>query len=197
MLENNEFNNDFMQELEEFITEEEAKALDIDYEADTLKIQSPSQADFFLKLLNQANQEVNYINTMCDTKIEQHNERVNRFREHNIKGLSSQINYYTMLLQTYAEETLNDKKKSMKLPEGTIGLRAQADKIDYDEEIVVDFLKANHPELIKTKIKEDIDKAGLKKIAESRDGVYILDGKEVEGITVTPQPKKFYTKPTL
>ena len=192
---NNEFNNDFLKELESFIVEEEAKDLGIDVEADTLKIQSPSQAYFFLGLLNKAQQEVNYINTICDTKIQQTTDRVNRFREQNIAGLSSQINYYTMLLETYVmEELVDKKKKSIKLTEGTLGIKKQADKIDYDEEIVIDYLKANYPELIRVKTKEEIDKTNLKKLADSVNGALILNGHEVDGIKVLPQPDKFYIK---
>lgn len=194
----NQFNNDFLKELEEFLVEEEAKALNIDAEADTLKIQTPSQADFFLGLLNKAQEEVNYINTICDTKIQQTTDRVNRFREQNIKGLSSQINYYTMLLETYVTEELADKKKkSMKLTEGTLGIKKQADKVDYDEETVIEYLKNNHPELIRTKTKEEIDKTNLKKIAESINGAFVIDGREIEGVTVVPQPDKFYIKPQM
>lgn len=188
--------NDFLKELEEFISEEEAKDLGIDPEATTVKIENPSQADFFLRLLNQATAEVQYVNEMCDNKIEKHNERVNRFRDESIKGLDSQINYYTMLLQTYAESVLNDKKKSMKLPEGTIGIKKQADKIDYEDEVVMEYLKTHHPEFIRTKIKEEIDKKTLKSEAEVVDGAYFIGGKEVEGIKVLPQPQKFYVKPT-
>lgn len=188
--------NDFLKELEEFISEEEAKDLNIDPEADTIKIQNPGQADFFLRLLNQAYAEAAYINTMCDNKIEKHNERVNRFRDEAIRGLDSQINYYTMLLQTYAEETLTDKKKSMKLPEGTIGLKKQADKVEYEDDVVLEYLKENHPELIRTKVKEEIDKKTLKAEAEVVDGAYFIGGNEVEGIKVIPQPQKFYIKPT-
>ena len=188
--------NEFLKELEEFISEEEAKDLGLDPEADTIKIQNPGQADFFLRLLNQANAEIAYINTMCDTKIEKHNERVNRFRDEQLKGYDSQINYYTMLLQTYAESILTDKKKSMKLPEGTIGIKKQADKIEYEEELVLDYLKKNHPEFIRTKVKEEIDKKTLKAEAEVVDGAYFIGGNEIEGIKVVPQPQKFYIKPT-
>lgn len=194
----NQFNNDFLKELESFITEEEAKDLGIDAEADTLKIQTPSQADFFLGLLNKAQEEVNYINTICDTKIQQTTDRVNRFREQNITGLASQINYYTMLLETYTTEALEGKKKkSMKLTEGTLGIKKQADKIDYDEEIVLDYLKVNHPELVRVKTKEEIDKTNLKKISESINGALMIDGREIEGIKVVPQPDKFYIKTQL
>lgn len=194
----NQFNNDFLKELESFLIEEEAKALEIDVEADTLKIQTPSQADFFLGLLNKAQEEVNYINTMCDTKIQQVTDRVNRFREQNIQGLSSQINYYTMLLETYTMEELADKKKkSMKLTEGTLGIKKQADKVDYDEETVIAYLKANHPEFVRVKIKEEIDKTNLKKTADSINGAFIINGQEIEGVTVVPQPDKFYIKSSI
>jgi hypothetical protein len=191
----NDFNNDFLKELENFIEIEEAKDLGIDVEADTLKIHSHSQADYFLGLLNKAQKEVEYINTICDAKIQQTTDRVNRFREQNISGLSSQINYYKMLLETYiVDELANSKKKSIKLPEGTLGIKKQADKIDYDEEIVIDYLKVNHPELVRVKTKEEIDKTSLKKLAESLNGSLVIDGKEVEGIKVLPQPDKFYIK---
>ena len=191
----NDFNNDFLKDLESFIEQEEAKDLGLDVEADTLKIQTPSQADFFLGLLNKAQKEVDNINAMCDSKIEQTTERVNRFREQNISGLSSQINYYKMLLETYVvEELANKKKKSMKLTEGTLGIKKQADRIDYDEEIVLDYLKEHHPDLVRVKTKEEIDKTNLKKLADSINGALVIEGREVNGITVTPQPDKFYIK---
>lgn len=194
-------NNQFLNDLQDYLNWEEAKDLQVrneDLEAGTFKIESLDQANFFLKLYNQAQSEIDSINNMCDSQIEQYIERVNRFRESNVNGLLSQMTYYQLLLKTFTEDYVADKKKkSIKLPEGTLSVKKQQPKYIYDDEKLLAWLKENKPEFIKTKVTESIDKSAIKKEGEVDSERLILDGMLIDGVNVIRQEDGFTVKPAL
>lgn len=192
--------DEFIDFLEEFLEEDEAKELGVKLgESDEAPlIDSPSTANFYLKVMNRINEDIESINKICDEEIEKHNRRVNDFRENKTLSLYKQYLYYEKILKNYAEHELaNSKKKSVSLPFGTLSLKKQPDKWEYDEEKVIQWMKKNKKEnLINRKVSESIDKKALKSLADvdKQGNVAKLDGEEVEGITVIPQPDKFSIK---
>lgn len=189
------FNQDeFLKELEEFMIEEEAKQLDLDPAADDFGIKNKSQADFFLKLLNEVREDMNEVNTLCDEKIKRETEKINDFRDKRLTGLRSQEQYYIALLKTYAENELKDsKKRSMKLPEGTIGFKKQQPKYEYGES-TLEWLTNYRPEFVKKEEKLSIDKTALKKAATVVGDKLLIDGLEVADVVVIEQEDKFTVK---
>lgn len=82
-----------------------------------------------------------------------------------------------------AEIEAGRKTKSLSLPGGTISLRAQQPRVDWDEESVLPWAKANdRADLYRVTVKESLDKNALKKAAElAEDGVVVIDGEIVPG----------------
>ena len=80
-------------------------------------------------------------------------------------ALENEIEFFTGPLRAWAEESLkNEKKRSIKLLSGTVGLRKTPERTEIeDEDALIAWLKqTNHTEAIKTK--ETILKTELKKI---------------------------------
>lgn len=191
--------DDFLDLLEEYMLSEEAKELEIkitgDAEADAPIIDSQEKANYFLKLIINLNKDIDNINEICDNEIKKTTERVNSFREEKLSTLLKQKTYYEGLLRNYTEHAIrNQKKKSVSLPYGTIGLKAQSPKWEYDESILLDWIKENNPNLVNEKVTYSVNKKELKQLADIQNNIPVIDGVEVPGITITPQKDKFDIK---
>ena len=91
----------------------------------------------------------------------------------------------------------NPKLKTVKLPNGSfIERTATGSPFDYEEEAVLEWVRTNAPEFIKTK--ESLDWASLKNYL-TRQGdriIYRDTGEVVPGIWPTIQETRFYVKPS-
>jgi hypothetical protein len=111
------------------------------------------------------------------------------------------------LLEEYHRKILaeNPKRKTIKLPHGTLELRKQPDEWAIDEEILVPWLMENRPELVVVPPppKPKPDRNGIKKAFEVRDGRAVYADKEtgevveVPGIEVHRRDLKFTVKVEL
>lgn len=187
--------DEFLDELYESIADEEAEQLGIDISDEKYHIVDESQANFFLRRLSELEAENQKINEMCDAEIDAFVEKVNNFRNGKLKTNQGTIDYFSTLLERYAHSQLDGtKKKSLKLPFGTLQFRSSPDKLKYtDPEVVLKTLQANDmKELIRTK--QEIDKTNLKKALTIIDGKAFLNGVEVTGIEVEPAEINFSVK---
>jgi phage host-nuclease inhibitor protein Gam len=188
-------NRELLDSLFEEITEAEVEELGIDIESSSFAITNDSQANFFLRRLDEIRNEKDKINNTCNTEIEKFCQRVNDFRARELKTLENTEDFFTTLLESYARHQLMDSnKKSLKLPFGTLSFKKSQPKYVYDDEIVMNFIKDNNlSEFIRTK--EEINKKDLKSALNiSEDGIITLNGKAMEGITITPGEEKFNVK---
>lgn len=193
--------DDIVEFLEDFLLSQEAEELEIkltgDESQDTPLIDSQQKANYFVKLISKLENEIATINEVCDAEIAKTTNRVNHFRESQIVSLSNQIEYFKKMLQNYAAHELeNSKKKSIKLPYGTIGYKKQPTKWEYNDDELLEWAKKYAPDLVKTDIKESVVKNDLKK-AVDRDGELVkYNNTTVPGITLTDLPDKFNVKVT-
>lgn len=114
----------------------------------------------------------------------------------------SQIEYFESMLLPYADKKLDgSKKRSFKLPKGTIGFRKGTVKYFMDgqtisgsDEKLTKWAKLNAPDYIK--VKESTDWAELKKeLVVSKSGkVLASDGQIIPGMEATQSPDTFYAK---
>lgn len=189
--------DDFLSLLEEYMMSEEAKELEItitgDSEQDGPIIDSQEKANYFLKLILNLRKDKEEINALCDTEIAKTTQRVNAFREERLATIVKQEQYYESLLKNYTEHMVsNQKRKSIPLPYGTIGLKKQQPKWEYDDETLLEWMKQHNPDLVKEKTTFSVDKSTLKKTVElDDDNVPKINGEELPGVTITPQPDKF------
>lgn len=104
--------------------------------------------------------------------------------------------YFESLLMPYAMEQLEGqkKKKSIKLPSGTIGFKSVPAEIKKDDEALKAFVKESAPEFIETK--ETVKWGEFKKtLTATEDGRYITaNGEIVDGVTFEEKPDVFYSK---
>lgn len=188
-------NRELLDDLFEEITEAEVKELGIDIESDSFAITNDGQANFFLRRLEEIRNEKDKINNTCNTEIEKFTQKVNDFRSRELNTLENTERFFTTLLENYARLQLQDsKKKSLKLPFGTLSFKKSQPKYIYDDEVVMNFIKTNElSEFIR--IKEEINKRDLKSALNINDeGMVILNGKAMEGITITPGEETFSVK---
>lgn len=193
-------NNDFLNDLNDFIKEQEKEVLNInltgDEDADKGLIDSPAKANYFVKLVQEINKDIEDIENFTKSEIERYVDHMNAFKEERIKSLSGQKYYFESMLRHFTEtELAGTKKKSIKLPDGTLQIRKQSPKYTYEDEILLEWIKLNKPNYVKTTTKETVDKALLKKenIVDSNNHM-IIDGKIVEGVNIIEQEDKFDVK---
>lgn len=198
--------DEFVGFLEDYLMEEEAQELEIkitgEEEQDSPLVDSMQKANYFVKLVSKINEDIDSINTLCDKEIEKVVDRVNTYRQAQIKPLANQIVYYEKLLKNYTEKELAEtNKRSVKLPYGTLSMKKQQPKWDYgDEKELVKWFKDNgFNNLLNKKETFAVDKKSLKDVvAVTDDGVVISteDKKQIvlPGVSVTAQEDKFSIK---
>lgn len=191
--------NDFVDFLENYLMEEEAKELEVtitgDEEQDAPMIDSRDKANYFLKLMTNIKEDIDAINAICDAEIAKTTQRVESFREDQLRTLANQYEYYKKILRNFTEHELqNSKKKSVPLAYGTLSIKKSPDKWEYDDAAVLTWMKENVPDKVQVKTVESFDKREIKSLIDKDGGIPKLNGKVVEGITIIPQPDKFDVK---
>ena len=188
-------NSDILDSLFEAITEEEVRDLGIEIEKENFAITSDEQANFFLRRLEEVRSEKDKINNTCNQEIERFTARVNNFRAKETLSLENTERFFCTLLENYARQQLEgSKKKSIKLPFGTMSFKKSPRKMVYDDEVLMNFIKThNLNDFIR--IKEEINKKDLKsQLKITEDGIVTLDDQVVEGITTMPGETTFSVK---
>ena len=188
-------NSDIVDSLFEAITEEEVRDLGIEIEKENFAITSDEQANFFLRRLEEVRSEKDKINNTCNQEIERFTARVNNFRAKETLSLENTERFFCSLLENYARQQLEgSKKKSIKLPFGTMSFKKSPRKMVYDDEVLMNFIKShNLNDFIR--IKEEINKKDLKsQLKITEDGIVTLDDQVVEGITTMPGETTFSVK---
>ena len=191
---------DFIKDLNEFRNSKEAEELAIklsgDLGTDKSIIDNPSKANYFLKLLKDLYSEIDQINSFADEEIRRATEQINEYRKERIDSLNGQVHYFETMLRDFTErEIQGSKKRSVKLPYGTLQIKKTPAKYVYDDTLAKDFLVANLPEFITKKETISIDKANLKKVGTlNEDGDFVVNGIVVPGVSIIEQEDGFSVK---
>lgn len=176
--------DDFLKTLEDYIIEEEANELNINLEEEYPAIDSDSKANFYLKLVKNMEEDIARINELCDIEIKKTKERINKYRESQIKPIERTSKYYKELLKNYTEHNIVGRSKSIKLPYGTLSL-VKTREYDYgNEDDLKKWLEENEPEFVKVTLDKKIDKIKLKKGTRiDEEGNLVLeDGRKVPSV---------------
>lgn len=191
---------DFIKDLNESISKMEAEELNINVtgneESDREIIQNPQQANYFCKVVNELREERAKTEELINQELERVKREYEAYKTKEFNRIDGQIQYFSGLLESYATKELqNSKKRSIKLPHGTLSIKKQQDKYDYDEEAIIECLKKNKQDkFIKVQTVETVNKKDLKKEGFSHNGKLYLDNIEVKGVVITAQPDKFEVK---
>lgn len=191
---------DFIKDLNESISKMEAEELNINVtgneESDREMIQNPQQANYFCKVVNELREERAKTEELINQELERVQREYEAYKTKEFNRIDGQIQYFSGLLESYATKELqNSKKRSIKLPHGTLSIKKQQDKYDYDEDAIIECLKKNKQDkFIKVQTVETVNKKDLKKEGFSHNGKLYLDNIEVKGVVITAQPDKFEIK---
>lgn len=191
---------DFIKDLNESISKMEAEELNINVtgneKSDREIIQNPQQANYFCKVVNELREERAKTEELINQELERVQREYEAYKTKEFNRIDGQIQYFSGLLESYATKELqNSKKRSIKLPHGTLSIKKQQDKYDYDEEAILECLKKNKQDkFIKVQTVETVNKKDLKKEGFSHNGKLYLDNIEVKGVVITAQPDKFEVK---
>lgn len=191
---------DFIKDLNECISKMEAEELNINVtgneESDREIIQNPQQANYFCKVVNELREERAKTEELINQELERVQREYEAYKTKEFNRIDGQIQYFSGLLESYATKELqNSKKRSIKLPHGTLSIKKQQDKYDYDEDAIIECLKKNKQDkFIKVQTVETVNKKDLKKEGFSHNGKLYLDNIEVKGVVITAQPDKFEVK---
>ena len=112
--------------------------------------------------------------------VKREKERLDRFLEEEYDELEREIERRSNMLLPFAATQIDGKKKSIKLPNGTMGFR-NTTKVEKDEKLLFEWAKESAVEFIKTA--ESLDWATLKKSCIVDDGRYIYNGEILEGVS--------------
>lgn len=186
-----------LDEMRSAVTEMELEELQIKLEDESFRINNRNQAGFFVRKYKDAVNEETEINNMANDEIKRYTEKINAWRQKELERVEREKQFMMGLLKDFSMRELESSgKRSLKIPDGTLGFTKQQPEYSYDEDKVMEYLRAHDltEQYINVKTVETLNKTDLKKAGEVKDGKFILGGTPVEGILVTPREDKFTIK---
>ncbi len=160
--------NDKLKDLLSFIDQQEIEDHGIE-EDDSFEIITPDQAEYYIKKLKESQQEMEEINNQANNYLQKKKEQIELWRDNQLKPHKNLEEYYAALLENYAKNQLKgQKKKSLKMIEGTLQFRSGTKSYDYDESTIMEH--------INNKIKAtEIPTESIESIIEtSEDGEHVI-----------------------
>ena len=189
--------NDFLADLQEYLNDQEAIALDINESNDYL-INDKHQANYFVKLSKQCDEDINDIKRYVEEERERLNKLLDDYLLDQVQAVERRKKFYDDALEAYIHRELDGtNKRSMKLPHGTLALKKQQPHYTYVEEDIIQWAQDFYPDVVKTTIPEpkvSIDKKKLKDVGTIMDGLLYIDGVEVPGVQVEIKDDAFSIK---
>lgn len=112
--------------------------------------------------------------------IAEKTERIKKWVEDESKPIDNQIEYFKFkLLEYYNGERENNPKFKLTTPYGKVATRT-AKRWNYQEDVLLEYLKENEPELVR--VKEEVNKADLKK--KYPEGINDSTGEILPGVDI-------------
>lgn len=145
-------------------------------EREGFKVESLESATWVFRKLRAIAEKEAEINAVAEEEI----NRVNAWKEKELDQYAKDKEYFNYLLEEYyKQEKAKDKKFKLSTPYGKVASRKTA-KWEYEEETLKDYIRANDLPFIR--VKEEIDKAGLKKCF--KDGINQETGEVIPGVKI-------------
>ena len=165
-------------------TEEDAK--------EEFKVESIEQANWAFRKLRAINTKAREIKDIGAAE----KARIEEWEKKELAILENSTEFFEgLLVEYFIRQKEVDPKFKISTPYGEVSSRKQQPKWNYEDEKVLEWLKANDTELIR--IKEEVNKAELKKKYKVvGNEVVTKDGEIVEGIRVDERPDSISIKVT-
>ena len=158
-----------------------------------LTLDSPESACRALRKIQVLKKKAAEIERIADAEI----NRINEWRAEELRKLNDNIAWFEALLYAYHHLELerDPNRKTIKLPYGTLQIRAQQPVFHRDKETLFNWVAKNKPKYL---VPQDpkLDWAGLKSALKVAGNVLIdpETGEQVPGVTVEERPPKFSVK---
>ena len=188
--------DELMEDLLSEIDEQEVKAADID-QVRNRGITNDDQADFFIRRYKALEDTCCNINDAADQKLSDYQEKVESWRENQLKSYQYTMDYIRGMLEAYAHSRLEgSKKRSLKLIEGSIGFVKQQPAYEHDDDKLREYLgSVSNGDKYLQQVPPKVKWGELKKIGTlDNDGVFRINGTAVPGVVVTKRQDKFAVK---
>lgn len=154
-------------------------------------IDSQDRADWAMSKIGQAQLKIDEAEVLAQRQI----ERIQSWLSLAKREQQETIDHMTSLLRPFAEERLHgSRKRSMRLPNGSIGFRIAQPKFIRDDEMLLGWARVNSPDVVV--ISEQVAWNELKKrLTVCNDAAISEDGEIIPGIRVEQQGQSFYVNP--
>lgn len=178
------------------IEQQEIDELNLNEVTPAAGIASDQQAEFFIRRYKRLKDTEEMINNTADQQIKAYREKVDNWRESELHSVKAQMDYISLILESYAKTKLTGKKKSVKMIEGTLGFSKQQPKFDWDDKKLREFLSKTEGGSQYLEPQEPKVKWGeFKKAGDiDSDGIFRYNNETVPGVVVTTRPDKFSVK---
>ena len=165
---------DLIKAIEDFGIPEEQE------QRERFRIEDKSQAAWALRKMSKIKAEMDENIMTAQAEM----ERIVGWRDGENEKLQRSVAFFESLLHEYFMQLREDdpKLKTMKLPHGSLKMRAQQPQFEYDEAELLPWVKENLPDAVI--VKESVSKTPVKKHIRGT-------GEMVPGVTITERPEKF------
>lgn len=155
------------------------------------KVEDLQSADWCLRKIRAGEQKKKEMQEFANAEI----ERIQMWLKNETAKIDDSQEFFKGLLSEYLyEQRKVDPKFKISTPNGTVSTRKKQPKWAYDEAKLLEFLKQNGKYQY-IRIKEEINKAELKKNVKAVNGKVVTEeGEIVEGITVTEQGEELVVR---
>lgn len=141
---------DFLNLLD-FIEDEEIEELGLEEAgSEGFYIQSPEQAEYFIKKYKEWIEEEAEIKAYAKEYLAKQKEKIEKWEQSKLNEFKFQKERYMGLLEDYARANIDEKAKTknIKLVEGTLQFRKASDKYDYDDPAILEYLKEERESIL-------------------------------------------------
>ena len=189
--------DDFLADLQEYLNDQEAIALDLNEDNEYL-VNDKSQADYFIKMSKQCEEDINDVKVYIEAEKERYLALLENYLIDQVTAIEKRKQFYDDALESYIHRELDGtKKRSMKLPHGTLSLKKQQPHYIYTDEELLDWAKEMCPDIVKTTVPEPkttVDKTKLKSQGMIVDGLLFINGMQVPGVQIEIKEDAFSIK---
>nr|OQX98718.1 MAG: hypothetical protein B6I27_02125 [Erwiniaceae bacterium 4572_131] len=190
-------NNDFLKDLHEFIDAEEQQELGLTDDNKTFFITNKQQAGYYIRKLKELIEKNDEIKETAEKERKKFTSKIDAWEKNLLASNNRGIEYFENLLKIFAQKELEGKKtKLLKLPFGTLQFKKQANKYDYDDDVLLAFIQTQKEleEYLKHVEKTTVDKTKLKKVGTVENNKLYINNIEVEGIDIKIREDNFIVK---
>ena len=154
-------------------------------------IDNDSKADWAIEKIMAENAERDRLIKLADERIKELSDK----KKELIDKAADKTNYLTALLRIYFESvkpsSVTKTQAKYKLLTGTLVMKKQQPEYVRDEQIMMDWARANAPDYIK--VSESVNWGELKKVTETQGDkvIYKDTGEVVPGVVAVERPDVF------